>query len=88
MKIGTKELPDICPNGCGILLKRPGMRLRREGSQYSFLTFSMWCPICKFESETVKIRDDYYLKNKKTEIEDVTPYKPNIFKRMLSKKGS
>ncbi len=83
MKLGTKTFPDDCPN-CGIkLLKVPGCRLIREGGP-AFSTFSMRCLVCNFETETIKIRDDYYLKKKK-DIEDVTPYKDSIFTRFIKK---
>ena len=82
MKIGTKEMLDICPTCNKPLLKKPLGRTVREGSCKSFSHFSMWCPICKFETESVKINDDYRGKTK-IESEDVTPYKKGFFARLF-----
>jgi len=85
MKIGNQELPEICPECKTNLLKRPGPRLMKEGREYGFSTFSMWCPNqkCGWETEMFKIREDY-LKKKQPEYKDITPYKPNIFKRIFN----
>ena len=56
----------------------------KEHGMHSYSHFTMWCPMCKFETEEVKIRDDYRKKTK-LEAEDVTPYKPTFFKRFLRK---
>jgi ribosomal protein L37E len=73
----------MCPE-CGTdLIKRPGCRLVREGGP-SFNTFSMKCLRCGYQTETVKIREDY-LNKKSKEIEDVTPYKDNFLKRLIKK---
>ena len=83
MKIGNKELPEICTDCKTNLIKRPGPRLIREGSTKNFSTFSMWCPNpkCGWETETFKIREDY-LRKKKSEYEDITPYK-NWFNKLF-----
>jgi len=83
MKIGNKELPDNCPYCKTNLIKRPGPKLIREGSIKNFSTFSMWCPNpkCGWETETFKIREDY-LRKKKSEYEDITPYK-NWFDKLF-----
>ena len=55
MKIGNQELPDICPECNGVLIKTPGCRLIREGGP-SYSTFSMNCMnrmICGYKSETI-----------------------------------
>jgi hypothetical protein len=85
MKIGTKDFPDKCPE-CGEVkgwIRKPNCRIIPEGGK-SFSCFSMICLKCKYETEVVKIREDY-LREKTTEIEDVTPYKPNIFNKIVSK---
>ena len=43
----------------------------------------MACLKCKYETDVVKIREDYLTKED-VEMEDVTPYKPSIFKRVVN----
>jgi hypothetical protein len=84
MKIGTKIFPDECPE-CGevkVWIKKPNSRIMSEGGK-TFSSFTIICLKCKYETEVVKIREDY-LREKTTEIEDVTPYKPNIFNKIVS----
>lgn len=83
MKIGNKELPEICPDCKTNLIKRPDTRLIRYGSTKIFSTFSMWCPNpkCGWETEKFKIREDY-LRRKKPEYEDITPYR-NWFQKLF-----
>ena len=85
MKIGTKNFPDECPE-CGEIkgwIRKPNSRIIPEGGK-SFSCFSMICLKCKYETENVKIRED--LQEKTIEIiEDVTPYKHNIFNKIISK---
>jgi len=83
MKIGTKELPDNCPN-CGTkLIKTPRGRLVPEGG-IGYSCYSMNCIKCKYDSEIVKIREDY-IERERIHIEDVTPYKPNFIQRIFKK---
>ena len=85
MKIGTEKFSDECPK-CGEVkgwIRKPSHRIIPEFGK-SFSCFSMICLRCKYETETVKIREDY-LKEKTTEIKDVTPYKPNILYKIISK---
>lgn len=80
MKIGTKEFPDKCPN-CGEIqywVKKPNGLLISECSSKQFSLYSMFCFKCKFETETVKVRDGIKV-NKTDNIEDVTNYKKNGF---------
>jgi hypothetical protein len=82
MKIGTKEMLDICPTCNKPLLKKPLGRTVKESSSHSFSHFSMWCPNCNFETESVKIRDDYR-DSTLLESKDVTPYKKGFFARLF-----
>jgi hypothetical protein len=84
MNIGTKNFSDECPE-CGEIkgwLKKPGGRIVQEGG-HSYSTFSIVCLKCGYETETVKILDDY-LRKKQNKMEGVTPKKSNIFNRIFN----
>jgi C4-type Zn-finger protein len=86
MKIGNKEFPDDCPK-CGEVkfwIRKPNYRIVPEPFGKSYSCFSMICLKCKYETPVFKIREDY-LRDKETEIEDVTPYKPSVFSKLMSK---
>ena len=85
MQIGKENFPDECPK-CGEVkgwIRKPGLRIIPEFGK-SFSCFSLICLRCKYETKTVKIRKDY-LKEKTTEIKDITPYKSNILNKIISK---
>ena len=81
MIIGNKELPDNCPDCNKKLIKHPSGRLINEGGP-SYRVYYMGClnEKCNYKSETVKIRDSFYNREK---IEDVTPYKYGIIGKIF-----
>lgn len=81
MKIGNMELPDFCPDCEKVLIKTPSHRIIKEGGP-TYSTFHMKCMNCEYETDKIKIRDSYLLKDNK-KIKDVTPYKYGIIGKIF-----